>query len=715
MNAAQKEIQKLITSAERLYDNNEYANGMRVVTKLLQKQRDHPEGIALKALFLNAQKKTAEAMPLIQQAVRADMKNAKIWKFQGIIFRNNGEYTKAAQSLTMSRKCNNLDMSVLQDLCNLYLFERNYTLFAEAARDLLKKNTYAASIVRYSLALQLTGKLRTADHFLKSYEDGLLPTQHDDELIFHSELCLHHASLMFERGKFKKCEKYLTTNQRIRDTVSKNEWLAKVYVAQDKKAEALETVELLIREYPENGDYFDILEKLMAGDEYLTHLFGVKDRLKSRYAEVRILEIMDMTDARFEGLLKEFLVPYLAKGTPSIFVYLSELSQEKLDMAVAIARAADIPICYIPIVHNFVASVMMARLDYEAALVEADQGLAHTATTIELMVTKVRILMRLGRVSEAAEEAQKLSKADPTDRNTNMVLIKALLANGELKAATVAAEPFSTDHEGKSKLMLVQFNELCHHCARCAIRANDSATATTFYEYIVRHFDEFRKGQYNYIGWGMKKTVALMNMLKWANDLDKSPILGMAVLGLMKIKLAEGDFNGLDDLALRMTEATDPSVLAYTAAYFARKSDALVAIKCFMKTTGSALFAAAPAIAKMMGSLGDIPDVVKEVATELYTPFNASPETLGDLLMAARGALLVDDKAKCRTLLQQAVAKATLYREALEVYNAAMFELKDDEFGTKIEAEFLARSPKFQLKAQGVYEVPEFPVAPAED
>lgn len=714
--AAEREIQKQITAAEKQFDNSDYARGLKTISKVLAKHPDHAEAKGLKALFLNALKKKEEAAALIQEAVRAQMTNPKIWKFKGIIHKSNGEYTAAAQSLTMAHKRDPKDTSVLQDLCNLYLFERNYKLFQDMARTLLKTNTYAAAIVRYAIALELNGKLEDAHEFLLTYERNLMPTDNDDELVFRSELSLHHADLFFRMGRMEDLLSYVTSVTTIRDSVSKMEWEAKALIALNRKDQAITVIEKLIEQYPEDGDYFGMLETQLSGNEYIEKLFHLKNTYKSRYAEVRILELMEVTDERFEGLLSDFLVPYLKKGTPAIFVYLEELSQEKLDVAVRVARAAPVPMCYIPIVHNFVADVFIARGDYDAALTEVEAGIEHTPSIIELMGTKIRIFKKMGRISEAVQVAKDLSMFDPADRNTNTTLVNALLANGELKEAVIAGRPFAIDHNNNSKLFQTQYNELCLRCGDCCVRAGDAAKAAIFFNDVVDHFEAFRKSQFNYLGWGMKKTVSLWHMLKWADDLVQSPVLARAVVGLMKIKFAENKLDDLKDIAIKMTGATCPEVLAFTTAYFCKKSDPLPALKCFIKVKGDALFAAGPVMAKMMADLSGVAPVVKEVATELYKPFTGEPQSVDETIMAARGQMFIDNIDAAKALILKAAAMKVAFKQAVELYNMAKFELKDDSLATNVEAAVHTNYPKYELIIKGTYEVPpELPTKNADD
>ena len=65
--------------------------------------------------------------------------------------------------------------------------------------------------------------------------------------------------------------------------------------------------------YPENGDYFDILEALTPEDKYIDELLKLKENIHSKYAHVRALELMDINDERFKPLLAQHLRPLFDK------------------------------------------------------------------------------------------------------------------------------------------------------------------------------------------------------------------------------------------------------------------------------------------------------------------------------------------------------------------------------------------------------------------
>jgi tetratricopeptide (TPR) repeat protein len=445
-------------------------------------------------------------------------------------------------------------------------------------------------------------------------------------------------------------------------------------------------------------------------------LFELKERFRSRYAEVRILELLSLSDDRFDNLLKAYMSPLLIRGTPSIFITLSELDTEKLDKALQIARETEVPISSIPIVHNFAADVLSAREEYLAALEELSVGIRHTPTCLELINNRIRIFSLIGRISEAVEAAERLAIYDPADRNTNTTLVKVKLLNGQLQEALALGSPFAIDHKGNSKLFQTQYNQLCLRCGRCALRAGDFETAGWMYRSVITSFEAFRKAQFNYLGWGVKRIVSIENMLRWADGLAGHKTLARAAVGLFRIALHAGTFGSMDEIALKMTITKDPMAAAFAAAFFAQKNDVLPALKCYIKATGVARFAAHPIVAKLMANIPDEPAVVKAVATELYQPFLSEPQTAEELLMAARGQMFLGDADGVKTFIFRAAAADDLsFKIALDAFVLVTVEMNDAKLGEEVEGAIHAKFPDYEVRFKGAYAPPDPALLSVED
>lgn len=730
--------QKALLEFSRLYDNNEYARGLKQIAKFLKQHPDHAEATAWKALFLQSTKKPKEATTTIAEALRKDMKNAKIWKLQGIILREQNDYTKALQSFTMSYRCDPKDDSVLLELCNLHLYERNKKLFLQNSYNLLSASKSSSAVVRYAVALHLDGRLKNAIDWLNTYENNFMPPASEDETLFRNELYLYHATLYQEAELYDDCIAYLKKNNaNIRDSVSVNEKLAECYIKLGNKEEAKKCIQYLLEYYPEDGDYFNLLQQINSQEEFIEQLFTLKP--KSRYAQVRILELLDINDSRYRDLLKEYLIPYLVKGAPSLFITLNELSPEKLKLAQEIADAApteteNFPITSIPIVKLFDANVFLYQNDLGNALSSVEAALNHTPTCLEAIALKLRILRKMGRIEESMKTGEELSSGDPNDRNSNTCYINSLLRNGKLKTAFEKAQPFSIDSNRNPKLLLTQYNDFHVRVADCSYRAKDYQVSINFYNDVLKHFSDFRKSQYNYLAWGMRHVHALYDVLKWADELPKHPMLARGLLGLMKIhflrrnEVAIKTNKDLASIALDATFSETPSALSYATIYYSLNNEPLPALKCLKKCQGPWKFAAMPAVTKMMTNIrkgttdpkSKVPELVKEIAEEFYKQEErefkekyGEPKIFLDKLSDARGKFLIADNdgevSNSKQLLLEAVKSCDYnYKQALDAYTVANNEMNDEAFAKQIEDAIHAKYPNYQLVFE--YEKSEIPV-----
>ena len=244
-------LAKQLNEAGKLYNNNEYARGLKFVTKLLKKYPDNGELIAWKSLFLQFTKCKKEAIENINIAIRKDIRNPRVWKINGTILKEQGDYPKALQSFTQSYKMDPKDDSVLFDICNLLLFERNYPSFLEHSRKFVQSSTGPNALVRYALALHLNNHTTAAINFLNTYEINFMPPKNDDEKLFRSELYLFHATLILETENYEECLSYLDrVKSNILDHESVLEKQIQCYIKLNQTEKALQVIHDLINVYP---------------------------------------------------------------------------------------------------------------------------------------------------------------------------------------------------------------------------------------------------------------------------------------------------------------------------------------------------------------------------------------------------------------------------------------------------------------------------------
>ena len=87
------------------------------------------------------------------------------------------------------------------------------------------------------------------------------------------------------------------------------------YIKLNQTDKAIQVIHDLINVYPENGDHFTERERILSPEEYMNELRNIKEKNHSRFAEVRILELMNVNDPQFDKLLKS---NYVIKGIPQV-------------------------------------------------------------------------------------------------------------------------------------------------------------------------------------------------------------------------------------------------------------------------------------------------------------------------------------------------------------------------------------------------------------
>ena len=704
----QKQINKAISECEKHYEKDDFKGGLRIANNALKSNPNSGELIAWQALFLEKTKQHEEASADIKKAIRADMNNSKVWKLSGMVNKEQGNYLQALQSFTMSFNKNNNDEQVINDICSIYMHLQNYSQYLDYARKLFKLNQQTSNFMRIVIGFFLTGDLQTSEKYMEVFESKLTPPVNEEERLFSSELGRFHATNLLRLKEYQRCLDYLDKQAIITDRISVLEDKAQCYLNLKNQEEFVKTIHLLIAEYPDNGDYFQLLESTLDKDKYIEELFRIKDEYKSKYAHVRILELMDINDSRFVPLLKEHLSPLLKKGSPAIYATIADFSPEKLDLAVKLSFEEEIPVSSFAIRQIFYAQVLQFEKKYDEALVEIEKGIKHTPTIVELYVTKIQILCKLGRSSDALDCAKILSELDPADRNSNNTYVRLLYRNGYMKEARLAAEPFSIDQKKKPKFFRTEFNKAHFRAARCALRAGDVENTLHFYQDCVSHFDEYKNGMVSYFSWGVRRPQTIIDMIEWEQTLVDHKQLGKAFAHVARIFIQRGQIKEIRPEALKLLTSKNSEACAYVAVIFALLNEPLKALKAFLKLQGHWKLVALPSMQNLAEETQKIEGFAKEVFFELYKPEEFEPQTAVDHISKARGLLYAKkDKELVKKELLSAAEKVDEYKIAIDVVLTAKIEMQDEDYAKVLEAKIHEKYPLYEIEFKNGYSADE--------
>jgi tetratricopeptide (TPR) repeat protein len=363
---------------------------------------------------------------------------------------------------------------------------------------------------------------------------------------------------------------------------------------------------------------------------------------------------------------------------------------------------ADIQIHTFGIKQIFIAQVYLSLKRYDEALEEIEKGIKHTPTIVELYVTKVQILSKSGRESEALETAKILSQLDPADRNSNNIYVRQLFRNGYAKEAKDVAEPFSIDQKKKPRLYKTEFNKIHFRAARCSLRGGDVENALHFYQDVVSHFDEYKNGMISYFSWGVRRLQSILDMIEWEATLVNHKQNGKAYANVARIFIQRGQLKELRPESLRFSSKNQESC-AYACINFALLKEPILALKPFLKLQGSWRYAAMPAMKIAAEAANSLQGVAKDVFFELYKPTEEAPTSVDDLLANARGLIYVKKFEEAKASLLKAAESVDEYKTAVDIFLAAKIEMQDEKLAKELEAKIHEKHPLYEIEFKNGY------------
>lgn len=708
------EIKKL-KEIEKCQTSRDYVNGLKLSTRLVKNYPKSAEALAYKAFFTymkaKEDKPKDEVLKMQRAAISLDMKSASAWKISSLIFKEMQDYDNALKCSTMSLRNNPSDITTLNDIANLNLYSKNYLEFLKNTRAIFDKNPNNFSITRYLFALAMAKKYAQSNTSCGIIQNQWKPTTSEDELLFRSEFCLFRCILFIRSEQYQECLDFLDKSEAlIRDHELMKENKIKCLQALNRdKSEIIPIVDDLLKFYPENGDYFDILEKLVPSNEYIDMLLKIKDDLKSHYAHVRALELMDLNDERFKPLLIEHLNPLFKKGAPAIYMTIRDFSKEKMDVCLdyvlntllPTAPSDQLPITSIPIAHLFAAHVYGFRGDLEKALEHLDAGLKHTPTCIELINWKARFLAKNGRVKDATTNSCLLATSDPNDRNANLIYVKHLFLSGRRKEAEKQATIFSGEENGKSLVYETQFNSYYLQSGYSALRANDFEFANKMYNGILKHFEEYRKNEFSYLGWGWRRPRALLEMIETVNNIESNESLARAIEMLLTISIKDNKQNENEtiEIAKRALVGGKSRALYMACIIFAKKKLVMPALRCFLKIKETPfVFAAMPEMKILMSDKEKIDKKLLPIVDQEYHEVDKQPSTFLEIFYAAKGQWAIGNNDEALKLFIRAVTEHTVnFKQALEIYVFATILSGNEAIKTEVAKKLKEKYPTFEF------------------
>jgi len=704
MNSRNKEELKRIGELQKLQQNREFKGGLKLAGQILKKNPKCAEALAYKAYFTHLKDRNIkdECIVTIKEAIKLDMKNSLVWKIAGLLYKEMEDLTQYFQCYRLAAMHDPSDIMILSEICNINLYERKYETFLNDSRKMVQQNTSTYSVMRYALGLHLNNRITDAQNFLNTYQNAWPPTKSEDENVFRSEFIIYRSNLFFEMKQCEQCLEYINKYMPLcRDSVQILEIKVKCYKNMNNVGMAIECIDQLLTYYPENGDYFQIIEEILPPESIIPELFRIKAKIKSNYAHVRILELMDSSDSRFVPLLLEFIGPLLIKASPAVYVSLKDLPQKSLDLALDVALKTEVPLNAVPMVHLFHANVLYRKGKIEEAIQVLESGITHTPTCIELYSLKSRLLRYMGFVKESMVASNELYMADPADRNSNIIYVKSLFLFGDREEAERIANLFAGEDQGKQLLFETQFNTYYLHSAHSSLRCRDFATARKMYEGVIKHFDVYKKSQFSYIGAASRKPRVLLEILDYFSQIEKDKLYIKGAKGILRMGIMEQEKTYSKEVALRSLNSGDPELLALCIVVFSWFNLVIPALKCYLKIQNTPYkYMAQLHMNKMVSeALEKSNPIVQKVLMENPICGDMNPIGFEDYFSLSQGKSFFGDYSGS---LQDMVHLITNFdfgfKKALKIFEFATIESKNPIMETEISSLLKSKYPMYQFE-----------------
>ena len=270
--------------------------------------------------------------------MESKMKSQLCWQNYGLILRMKRDYNQAlvayknAQARAQQLGDGN-NMAILREVSNLQAQSRDFQGLCETRYEILKQKSNAINNwLGLALAFHLKGEhsetlrtLKSADLLMQTIE--LKPPQKSN---FNIYKCLVYR----DAGNYDEFYKQLKEKESlILDKIVLKELLVDACIHLKKGEEAENLANQLITEFPENSDYFLLLQKVRemgnAPSDLLNFYSEIADRFKSRMAS-----LLELSNIRDETLFKlkflTFILPAIKKSIVSIFSEISILYNDPM-------------------------------------------------------------------------------------------------------------------------------------------------------------------------------------------------------------------------------------------------------------------------------------------------------------------------------------------------------------------------------------------------
>lgn len=151
-----------------------------------------------------------EAEQLIKRGLLKNMKSSVSWHVMGLLHKANRELVKARKAFAQAIKMAPNNTKILTDLAHLKIQLREYTLWKDSRRELVKRKGHLPqNWVGYIVALWLDGDKEEAIENFHEYQNILKTSPKELKSYKYSELVCFKSYMLEQMGQYKECAELL--------------------------------------------------------------------------------------------------------------------------------------------------------------------------------------------------------------------------------------------------------------------------------------------------------------------------------------------------------------------------------------------------------------------------------------------------------------------------------------------------------------------------
>lgn len=468
------------------------------------------------------------------------------WHVLGLLYRNDKNYEEAQKCYKTALRFDPQNGQILRDLAILQVQTANYTGHLESRLVLLRmnpqvKSSWVALVIAYHLVEDFDEALKTLGQYLDHVSEAtgvLRHTVFDSEM---AELHLYKAMIMEEAGKFQAClDSLRALDFRGGDVLKVRSVIARMLLKTGAKEEALKAYKDLLRLVPDNLEYLKGIQSCKDIDmKDETAIAKFVDELKAEFPRsglVKSFYLKQLSGESFEAAFKNYALPLLKKGAPSVFHSVSGLYEQEHHRASIRTVVDGLKQTFENLedkkAHFWCLYFLAQHHDRLGKPLEAlsclDTAYELDAEVPDLFLMYGRVLKHSNMINKAVECMEHARKMDLGDRFLNSKAVKYLLRAGELKRAqeTIALFLKAGELEKQmSDLAEIQAIWFDLEAGKCLMAKGDFEGAKTYFGRVTKLYEEFHDDQLDFHNYALRKMTLTyyLELLRYERSVYSEP------------------------------------------------------------------------------------------------------------------------------------------------------------------------------------------------